>query len=470
MLREELERLRKAELIDLILGQAQQLAQHQTALQTLHTEYEALKMKFEHNQKPPRPPSSKSSSQPPSRDPKGNRPKDRHRHRHGPPRGHPAHIRQMVAQPDRIVELRPQDCQHCHADLRHQPAHLVRVNQLTELPPAQAEVSEVRQYCATCPDCAHPEIAQPPAGLEMERSFGARLEATVVYLRQAQHLSYARTQSLLAGVHGMTISLGGLDDIMQRARQRALGKVTPMEGLIRQGPVVYSDEPPCRVAGDTWWEWVFCTAQAVLHVIRFNRSVDVIRAVMQEAQVEVWVRDCLPAQLMAPARLRQLCLAHQIRNLQAVIDRAPPAIWATTLQSLFRYAIHLHHQRPQLSKAAFQSKGEWLEQHLEVLLTQPLTEKAARKLYQRYRHYHHNLLLFLHRTGVEPTNNRSERALRPSVIHRKVLNGFRSGWGAQAYAALASWIDTAELRGVHAFEAIQSVFGIPALPLPTRGE
>jgi transposase len=75
------------------------------------------------------------------------------------------------------------------------------------------------------------------------------------------------------------------------------------------------------------------------------------------------------------------------------------------------------------------------------------------------------LFVFLHRNDVEPTNNRSERALRPSVIHRKVTNGFRSAWGARAYAALASVIDTAELAGQNAFAAIQSLFGPPALPL-----
>jgi ribosomal protein L34 len=46
-----------------------------------------------------------------------------------------------------------------------------------------------------------------------------------------------------------------------------------------------------------------------------------------------------------------------------------------------------------------------------------------------------------------PTNNESERALRPSVIHRKVTHGFRSEWGAKAYAALQSVIATAKLKG-----------------------
>jgi transposase len=73
----------------------------------------------------------------------------------------------------------------------------------------------------------------------------------------------------------------------------------------------------------------------------------------------------------------------------------------------------------------------------------------------------------LHRTDVNPTNNISERYLRPSVIHRKIIGCFRSGWGARAYAAIASVIATAALHDISSFKAIQNLFGTPALPLTT---
>jgi transposase len=78
--------------------------------------------------------------------------------------------------------------------------------------------------------------------------------------------------------------------------------------------------------------------------------------------------------------------------------------------------------------------------------------------------------VFLYRKDVEPTNNVAERALRPSVIHRKVMGCFRSEWGAKAFAALASVIDTAELSGIHPFAAFQALFGSPSLPIPAGGE
>jgi transposase len=203
--------------------------------------------------------------------------------------------------------------------------------------------------------------------------------------------------------------------------------------------------------------------------MRFNRSVDVIRDVMDGHQAEVWVSDCLPAQLLAPAQARQLCLAHQLRNLQALLDRYPKYTWPLEMQEVFRAAIHLHHQRDQLAPPRFRTQVRKLEQRCDQLLKRSLRRPQARKLLRRYQKYREALFVFLQRTDVEPTNNRSERNLRPSVIHRKVIGCFRSGWGARTYAALASVIDTAALKATPPFRAIQALFAPPALPLPAGG-
>ena len=63
------------------------------------------------------------------------------------------------------------------------------------------------------------------------------------------------------------------------------------------------------------------------------------------------------------------------------------------------------------------------------------------------------------------TQQRCERALRPSVIFRKVTYGFRSSWGADAYAAIRSVISTARLNGRTAFQAITATLkGQSVLP------
>ena len=53
------------------------------------------------------------------------------------------------------------------------------------------------------------------------------------------------------------------------------------------------------------------------------------------------------------------------------------------------------------------------------------------------------LLRFLETEGVEPTNNRAERILRPAVIARKVSHCSKNQRGADAFAAFVSLAQTA---------------------------
>ena len=105
---------------------------------------------------------------------------------------------------------------------------------------AQAQVIEVRQYGAVCPSCGLEQAGQPPEGLEMNRTFGTRLGDTIVYYRQEQHLSYERTVATMKNLHGVEISQGGIDQIMQRAGKRPLtsqcdpsGDPAKRRGLLR---------------------------------------------------------------------------------------------------------------------------------------------------------------------------------------------------------------------------------------------
>jgi hypothetical protein len=77
------------------------------------------------------------------------------------------------------------------------------------------------------------------------------------------------------------------------------------------------------------------------------------------------------------------------------------------------------------------------------------------------------VLTFLHDATVPPTNNASERSLRPSVVHRKVTGGFRSEAFAQGYAALRTVADTARKRG-HALFALLLRAAEPRLPSMTQ--
>jgi transposase len=80
-----------------------------------------------------------------------------------------------------------------------------------------------------------------------------------------------------------------------------------------------------------------------------------------------------------------------------------------------------------------------------------------------------SLYVFLSRDDVEPTNNSSERDLRPSVIYRKVIGGFRSPWDAEASAIRTTILAIARKQGRNLLDAFRAVAGpSPLQAIPAR--
>ena len=105
--------------------------------------------------------------------------------------------------------------------------------------------------------------------------------------------------------------------------------------------------------------------------------------------------------------------------------------------------------------AAIAKKKRELESSLAALLTAATGCELARQLQAKIARARDQLLTFCHYPGeVEATNNGSERKLRPCVIQRKVTNGYRAMWAAQAEADVRTTIDTARLKGANPFNVI----------------
>jgi transposase len=236
---EQLESLSRGELIALIkelIG----------AVEQLQAEVAELKAQLAKDQPPSA--NSRNSSQPPSRDQKANLP-TRRRKRLGARPGHQRAIRQLVADPDRVIEAPVTHCAQCHADLRGVAPRAVVRRQLTELPETRPVVIETRQVEVVCPCCQSVQRGRLPEGLEAGRAFGPRLEATVVYLKQEQHLSYKRITEVIDDLWKLELSEGGVACILERAGEAARSPAAQIAGQVARSEVIGSDETSARVQG-----------------------------------------------------------------------------------------------------------------------------------------------------------------------------------------------------------------------------
>ena len=429
-------------------------------IQRLFEEVRRLEAEVERLKQPP--PTSHNSSQSPSRDWKADRPQRKRRKKVGAKVGHAKAERPLVDHPEKLIEVWVERCAQCGTGLLDQAPERILRRQVTELPDIKPVVIETRQYEVRCPGCQQLQRGPLPEGLEASRQFGPRLEALVTYLHHEHHLGFERLCEVMRDVFGTPLSEGGVVAIVERAGEAAQPEAEAIGARVRQSAVIASDETSARVHGQNYWEWVFIGNGGEYHLIRRSRGQDVIDEFMAGSRAEIWLSDCWKPQLNAPAEGHQLCLPHQVRALQGLLDKRPCLTWAREMQALFRAAMHLGKWREKLTGRGYARQVTLLERRLDQLLTRRVSGVGA-NLRDRYRTHRTHLLLFLHRADVPSDNNACERALRPSVIHRKVMGSFRSDWGAPAYAALATVLNTAKRAGENVFQKLIHLMGTPVL-------
>ena len=380
----------------------------------------------------------------------------------GRPVGHSGTSRRR-AEPDWVVLCQPSHCEACGQDLAAASQERVGVSQVVEVPPVQPVVLEAWRYATTCPACGATLTAPYPAGFEPTRVFGPHLEALWTYLHEQHHVGYARLAALGRDLWRLAVSQGAIVNAVGRVAQRLVPRAAAIREQVRASPVIGSDETSARVNGRTHWQWVFQTPTASYHLLVPRRNGDVVQDFLGDAVPETWVSDLWKPQLGARAQRHQICLAHQLRELQYVVDKEDSA-WARECQQLFRLAIHRAHQRErgELWGAAYTAAVRKIEAACDALLTSPVEGAEASRLWVRFREHRDSVFVFLYDPAVPPTNNASEQALRHSVVHRKVTGGFRSEWGAAAHATVTTVLDTARKRGEDLLATLHAAIGQPA--------
>lgn len=373
----------------------------------------------------------------------------------GPKAGHVGKSRVRMV-PDEIIECRAAACGQCGTNLTGLQQHEVGRHQVIDIPPIRPVVREARRYQVACPNCSKLQTGAYPQGFEKGRVFGSNLERLVIYLHHAHPLGYQRVQHVLKEVCGLTVSGGALVNMVKRNSDKLQTAVKIIQNRVKNAPVIGSDETGARVDGENQWQWVFQTPRWVYTLIHPRRNGAVIQQALDDAQPQVWVSDLASAQLKHPAQQFQVCLAHQVRDLQYALD-AHRCAWAERIQALFYRAMRLGKHRNTLPAGVYPQQVAAIEGLLDTCLHSYPNHVDSQRLWRRYHKHRDSLLLFLYRDDVPATNNASEQALRNSVIYRKVSGGFRTAWGAALYANAISILETARRQQLDPLATLASV-------------
>jgi transposase len=392
----------------------------------------------------------------------------------GPKPGHRGVSRRRVdgAAVDQVVVCRPQQCGSCGTTLPETGGKIVGRQQVVELPPVRPVVVELQRLRVRCRHCGHGTKGSAPDGWDQQATFGPRIVALAALLHEQHHVAYDRLVMLFAEVFGLRLSEGALVAAVARLGTKLAPAAEDIAAAVREAPVVGSDETSMRVDGKPWWAWVFQTATAAVFRIEPRRNAAVVLTFLAGKQPGTWVSDLFSAQRKAPSERYQVCLQHQLRDLlyaeqwEQGQEREAERTWAVQCAALIRRAIHLRNQQADdaFAAPAFVAAVAVIEAECAALLGQRLRVGQSYGLQTRFLVHRAGLWTFLADPAVPPTNNSSEQALRPLVIHRKVTNGFRAAAAAERYAVLRTIAETARRRGQSVFATLLKAAGAP-LPL-----
>ena len=443
------------ELIALILAQHAQIAVQAQQISALTARVAELEAKLA---APPKTPDN--SSLPPSKGQKANLPDRAEK----PPRpSRPGVARVLSAHPDKIIVAMLSACPHCDRALGPADQAEIHAYDHVELPPIRPFVTRINRHGGVCPGCRKHIAAAAPEGLEPGSLFGPGVCALILHLHITQAIGFERLARLMDEVFSLAISEGAIANILARAQTPLLAAVAPMAAAVRASTVVGSDETSARVCGKTWWQWVLLSSTAVCHIIADTRAASVVTTFLAGARPQVWVADRYGGQL-GHGTVRQVCLAHLLRDAKYAIDDGD-TVFAPGFRRLLLRAVAIGKRRDTLKDTTLAQYQADLDRRLSRLLSGSApTNKPGRRLFRAMRRDRDDLFRFVIRRDVPYTNNACERALRPSVIFRKVTNGFRAEWGGQVYAAAASVMATGRLHGLTALQAIRAALeGLPVM-------
>jgi hypothetical protein len=334
-----------------------------------------------------------------------------------------------------------------------------------EVVPAHTIVLEITTESAFCPTCKqeveskHSELISS-AGGQATVSLGSRALATAVQLKHELRLSYAQTAQTMKDHFGLHITPGGLAQVIQRVARRLQGACEVVRQGLRSSKAVYADETGWRTAGRNTWLWAFTNDRFAVYEVDASRAHGVPLRVLGPEFKGTVICDFFAAYNVLPYE-KQRCLVHLLRDLNGCAEKKDGrarGFWAfyKKVRRLVHDALRLKERAGKRGwpKARVALRAERLMRRLEKMSLRNYWDDDAGRLGARMWKHGEELLVFLTQPGVEGTNNRAERAIRPQVIARKVSGGNRSSRGSKALSVLATLIQTSKLQGRHVVDTL----------------
>ena len=420
---------------------------------------------------------STTSSRPPSWDGLANKPATprvsggRRGEQPGTPGAHPA----RVADPDVVVEREPAVCGGCGVGLDDAVSVLgVVARQVFDVSPVRLAVTEHRAVRRRC-GCGRVTAAAFPAAVTAPVRYGPGVRALIGCLGVYQRLPVDRLAQLLCDVLGAPVSTGTVAAVTAQAAAAVAPAVEAIADRLAAAAVVCADETGARVDGALHRGRVAATDTLTHYTVHPRRGCAATDAAGILPRLRgVMVHDGWAAYRGHTGAAHALCNAHHLRELAAVIDADADAVWAAGLVEVLRQANRwVNHARAAQDTRLPDHRHAAIAARCHGRVAQGLAATAGTKTKAaapavRLGARAEEVSRFTSDFAVPFDNNQAKRDIRNLNIAQKVSGCWRSLPGAQAFAAVRSYVSTLREHRQPILPGLHAAFdGNPWLPPAT---
>ena len=373
--------------------------------------------------------------------------------------GHEGHFRIRKRPTEKLtIHLDMNECPECHSQLRRKGSRKRIIEDIPIIKPEIMEYRMDRLYCSKCHKIYEPQIpdALPNATLSL------RAMITVAYFRIGMRMSIENVSETMRNVFGIGISEGEIQNILSQLSDSPGSEYSSLLQEIRDATSRHMDSTSWNIDGNPYNLWAFLTkSEAVFHTSKGNGHEVPLDILREHNGTDIHDRhSAFETLAKATGNEQQYCWSHIIcdaKELEQFYGDEGKRI-RTSLQTVYDEAKGYHGY-------GTMDDVEYLHHKLLFLLDSDYDSRKCSKfvnnLLKRKKEW---LFNFVMNPDVEPTNNRAERALRPSVIYRKISGGSRSERGAEIYTRVYSIYYATKLRGKNFIEDTPSIIRRRAKP------
>lgn len=364
--------------------------------------------------------------------------------------GHKGLTRPAV-KPYRQVQVTKDICPDCGTKLG-KPFRIESI--ITEdIPqPQPVTVTEYKVCHYICPHCQKEVIADDP-DCPNEGRFGNNTIAQVALLKYGDRLPHRKIQDALKRTYGLVISPATILDLTRRAADAVVPEYDAILNRIRNAPVLYIDETSIDVQGENHWIWVFTTPSEAFFVIRKSRGMKVLLEVLNRRFNGIIVCDGWKSYSGFTNRI-QRCWAHLLRESKNLAEKIPEAAPIhEVLRGLYDQLIDALNSDPppKVRKVLLY----FARARLNQLITGEYADLKVKSFIGKISNGFEFWFTFVTHPGVEPTNNRAERALREHVVLRKIIGTLRNCKGTSIHEKLMTTLTTWSLQGLDSLKMLR---------------